>query len=426
MTLPDLTQFRLEIAANQIAHLIFDCPGRSMNVFSDAAIVDLAAVAGWLPDAEVKGLLIRSGKDSAFCAGADLNELGVAYDMIIAAPARSRFDLAFDHFFRLGRAMRALETAGKPVAAAIAGLALGGGCELALTAHYRVVVDEPSVAMGLPESLVGLLPGAGGTQRLPRLIGMDLAMPILLDGARLAGKAALAAGLADRIVSRGEEIAAAEAWLLGTPTSVQPWDRPDWSPAIALTVSQSMAPLREAVLAKSLGHYPALLAILDCVEFGLPQVFDGAIRTEMAIFSHLIQRAEPRDMIQTLFLAKTEYDRAVRRDAIPDFVKDAVAAAKEVIGEQGRSEAGRRLGFEGAQGDPVRTRSLPGYWVDGPDEDARNARALLDRIGAAVLPLGQGRAEAELRLADYAIVRETGYPGYLGGPFAFQSRARRG
>jgi Enoyl-CoA hydratase/isomerase len=147
MGVPDLSQFRVELQANGLAHLVFDCPGRTMNVFSNAAIHELALVAAWLADSDVKGLLIRSGKDNAFCAGADLNELGVAYDMIMQAAPRDRFNVAFDHFFPLSKAIRALETAGKPVAAAIAGLALGGGCELALGAHYRVLVDDPKVGM---------------------------------------------------------------------------------------------------------------------------------------------------------------------------------------------------------------------------------------------------------------------------------------
>jgi 3-hydroxyacyl-CoA dehydrogenase/enoyl-CoA hydratase/3-hydroxybutyryl-CoA epimerase len=169
--LPKLEQFRLEIKDDGLVHLIFDAPGRTMNVFSEAAIVELGAFARWLAASDVRGAVIRSGKDSAFCAGADLGELGFAYDMIMNTPLHSRFNAAFDHFFRLSLAIRALETSGKPVAAAIAGLALGGGCELALGAHYRVLSKDPRAALGLPESLVGLLPGAGGTQRLPRLIG---------------------------------------------------------------------------------------------------------------------------------------------------------------------------------------------------------------------------------------------------------------
>src|SRR3546814_16950496 len=102
-----------------------------MNVFSNAAIHELGSFAAWVGQSGVRGVLVRSGKETAFCAGADLTELGVAYDMIVAAPERDRFTIAFDHFFPLSAALRALETAGKPVASAIAGLALGGGCELA-------------------------------------------------------------------------------------------------------------------------------------------------------------------------------------------------------------------------------------------------------------------------------------------------------
>src|ERR1700676_74814 len=114
--------------------------------------------------------------------------------MTRAPPPETRDRVAFEHFFSLSQALRGIETAGKPVAAAIGGLALGGGGELALAAHYRVMVDDPKVAFGLPESLVGLLPGAGGTQRLPRLIGIEKALPVLLEGARLSGPAGAPAG----------------------------------------------------------------------------------------------------------------------------------------------------------------------------------------------------------------------------------------
>ena len=122
-----LQQFRAERSENNVLHLVFDMPGRPMNVFSNAAIAELATFSRWLRESDVKGVVIRSGKPSAFCAGADLAELGLAYDMIMAASAETRDRVAFDHFFPLSQALRAIETAGKPVAAAIAGLALGGG-----------------------------------------------------------------------------------------------------------------------------------------------------------------------------------------------------------------------------------------------------------------------------------------------------------
>jgi 3-hydroxyacyl-CoA dehydrogenase / enoyl-CoA hydratase / 3-hydroxybutyryl-CoA epimerase len=432
LEMPTLQQFRLEIRDNGLVHLVFDAPGRTMNVFSNAAIHELGVFAHWLAQSDVRGVVIRSGKDTAFCAGADLNELGDAYDMIMQTPVFSRFNAAFDHFFRLSLAMRALETSGKPIAAAIAGLALGGGCELALAAHHRVLVDDPRAALGLPESLVGLLPGAGGTQRLPRLIGIEAALPILLEGVRLSGEAALKAGLVDQLVPAGEEVAAAEAWLLTARTPIQPWDRVDWRAPSPPDVSRALSAARKNVLARTLGHDPAPLAILDCVEFGLVQCFDGAIRSEMAIFSHLIQRAEPRNMIRTLFLGKTEFERLKRKNAIPGFVAQVVDAARAVVEKASEdAEALAAAGFVNTARSrvaPVRDRAAPGYWIDSAVEDPRRAKALavLDRIGQAVAPFAAGRTPTELQIADYAIVRETGYPAYLGGPFAYAAFWRGG
>ena len=378
MTPPALEQFRLEFPGNGLVHLVFDCPGRTMNVFSNAAIHELAAFAAWLSDADVKGVLLRSGKDNAFCAGADLIELGVAYDMIMQSPPRARFEVAYDHFFPLSKAIRALETAGRPVAVALGGLALGGGCELALGGHYRVLVDDPRIGLGLPESLVGLLPGAGGTQRLPRLIGVEAALPVLLEGKRLGGAAAIAAGLVDELCAAGEEVARAEAWLLSAPEAVQPWDRSDWRAATPQEIGRHAAPRRAAADP----HYPAPIAILDCVEYGGPQCFDGAIRSEMAIFAHLIQRPEPRNMIQTLFLGKTDHDRHVRKGGLPAFIGEAVAAVQAVGSDFG---------------DP----------------------AVLTQISDVVAPWADAAAK-DLRMADYAIVAATGYPAFLGGPFTFR------
>ena len=414
---PHLTQFRLERSEHDVAHLIFDCPGRTMNLFSEAAIEELGRVAAWLPNADVRGLVIRSGKANAFCAGADLTELGVAYDMIMAAPLHARFTLAADHFFPLSAALRALETAGKPIAAAVAGLALGGGCELAMAAHYRVLVDDTKVVLGLPESLVGLLPGGGGTQRLPRLIGIDAALPILLEGTRLAGRDALDAGLVDALCALGDEIAVAEAWVIGDPPAVQPWDRDDYTPVPPADVTVLIAPARTQILRTTLGHYPAPLAILDCVELGLPQVFDGAIRSENAIFAHLIQREEPRDMIRTMFLAKTDYERLARRSELPAAIGEVVDRARPIL-DAARGDKGLQLaGFFGVEGEPARARSQRGLWLDR--DDAKGARAAVDRVSSAIVELAAHLPDEHKRLVDYAIVSQLGFPAYLGGPIEY-------
>ena len=424
-TPPKFEQFRVELKSSGLAHFVFDAPSRTMNVFSEAAIVELGVFARWLAESDVRGVVVRSGKDSGFCAGADLTELGVAYDMIMAAPVYARFNTAYNHFFRLSLAIRALETSGKPIASAIAGLALGGGCELALGTHYRVLTKHPRAALGLPESLVGLLPGAGGTQRLPRLIGTERALPILLEGARLSGEAALESGLVDALVPPGEEVAAAEAWLLSTTCAQQPWDRPNWLDPAPIEISRALARMREQVLAMTLGHYPAPLAILDCVEFGLPQCFDGAIRSEMAIFSHLIQRAEARNMIQTMFLGRTDHDRLGKSGARPTFVGDYVAATRSALEASGADDnllaiiGFTRPGLPKVP--PLRHRTRPGYWLHEADENPRQKAALdlMQRLSVAIEPVARELTPEQLRIADYAVVRELGYPAYLGGPGAF-------
>ena len=424
---PELKQFRMEPSGAGLLHLIFDMPGRSMNVFSNAAIEELGVFADWLRQSDVAGVVISSGKSSAFCAGADLAELETAYDMIMAAPPGERDRLAFDHFFRLSHGLRKLETAGKPVAVAVNGLALGGGCEFALAAHHRVLADQPNATFGLPESLVGLLPGGGGTQRLPRLIGMEAALPVLLDGARINGQAAIAAGLAHELVAPGEEVAAAERWVLSRPAATQPWDRPDWRPATAQRVAGEIDARRAKMLADTLGHYPAPSAILDCVAQGLPQDFDTAIRTEMQIFARLIQRREPRNMIRTLFLGRLDYERLKKKGLDPRIMQ-AVGAVSTVLAAQAEpgqelSEAFARAGF---RLDGQRKASFDGriaggiYWHD--DEPTTWGKELLRaRLAAADAAAARWRSEldeAERRAADYVLVTQHGFPAYLGGLFA--------
>jgi 3-hydroxyacyl-CoA dehydrogenase / enoyl-CoA hydratase / 3-hydroxybutyryl-CoA epimerase len=428
MALAKLKEFRAEQTENGILHLVFDMPGRPMNVFSNAAIAELVAFSEWLRGSDVKGVVIRSGKPSAFCAGADLAELGSAYDMIMAAPAEARDRVAFDHFFPLSQALRRIETAGKPVAAAIAGLALGGGGELALAAHYRIITDDPKAAFGLPESLVGLLPGAGGTQRLPRLIGIEKALPVLLDGARLSGQAAMAAGVVDQLVPPDEEVAAAERWVLSDASASQPWDRKGWRPADADRATAIIDRKRADVLADTLGHYPAPLAILDCVGQGLPQPFDDAIRTEMQIFSKLIQRREARNMIRTLFLGRLDHDRLRKAGGIPSPVEQAVAAVSEALQADGTADpvlanAFARAGFGGpASGAPAFDGVIAqaAFWLEAePVTDGK--RALRERLARAHAAADEWRvklSEDERRAADYLLVKNCGFPAYMGGAFS--------
>jgi 3-hydroxyacyl-CoA dehydrogenase / enoyl-CoA hydratase / 3-hydroxybutyryl-CoA epimerase len=424
---PDLKQFRSELSPNGVLHLVFDMPGRSMNVFSNAAIEELGLFADWLKQSDVAGVVIRSGKSSAFCAGADLAELETAYDMIMTAPSNQRDRLAFDLFFRLSHGLRKLETAGKPVAVAISGLALGGGCEFALAAHHRVIADQPQATLGLPESLVGLLPGGGGTQRLPRLIGIEAALPVLLDGARIGGHSAITAGLAHELVAPGEEVASAERWVLSRPAATQPWDRPDWQAADPRRIAAEISERRAKMLAETLGHYPAPPAILDCVEQGLLQEFDTAIRTEMQIFTKLIQRREPRNMIRTLFLGRLDYERLKKKGLDPKIMQ-AVGAVSNTLHAQAepRQELGEAFARAGFRLDGQHKASFDGriagglYWHDDEPKTwgKELLRAWLADAGAAAATWRSELDESERRAADYVLVTQRGFPAYLGGLFA--------
>jgi 3-hydroxyacyl-CoA dehydrogenase / enoyl-CoA hydratase / 3-hydroxybutyryl-CoA epimerase len=424
---PELQQFRIETSETGVLHLVFDMPGRSMNVFSNAAIEELGRFADWLAQSDLPGVVIRSGKSSAFCAGADLAELQTAYGMVMAAAPAQRDQVAFNHFFRLSRGLRRLETAGKPVAVAISGLALGGGAEFALAAHHRVVTDHPQSAFGLPESLVGLLPGGGGTQRLPRLVGVDAALPVLLDGARIGGTGAITAGLADELVAPGEEVVAAERWVLSRAVATQPWDRPGWRAEGAGHISTLIAERRKSVLAETLGHYPAPLAILDCVEQGFPQDFDAAIRTEMKLFAKLIQRREPRNMIRTLFLGRLDCERLKKKGMRPK-ITEAVAAISNVLGLHSEraselSAAFTRAGFRGGEAAKAAFDGRiagEAYWFD-EEPNTRGKELLRARLVEAEAAAEGWRSdldEAERRAADYLLVTQEGFPAYLGGLFA--------
>lgn len=171
-----LETFTWEVDSDGIAHAIFDVPGRSMNTLTGKAVADIIAITKEVATNDaIKGLVLSSGKASGFCAGADLGEMGDRAGGGGDAKKKSVDELKKEQFeagFSLNGTLRKLETCGKPVAVALNGLALGGGLEVALACHYRVAAnDNPKIQFGLPEAKIGLLPGAGGTQRLPRLIG---------------------------------------------------------------------------------------------------------------------------------------------------------------------------------------------------------------------------------------------------------------
>ena len=432
-SLPEMTNFRTRRTEDGILHLVFDMPGRSMNVFSNQAIHEIEAFAGWLKGSDVAGVVVSSGKTTAFCAGADLTELADAYEMIVAAPKETRDRLAVEQFSPIGRAFRKLETAGKPVAVAAHGLALGGGCELFLACHYRILTDSPETRIGLPESLVGLLPGGGGTQRLPRFTGVAESLGILLEGARFDAREAVALGAANEAVEPGSEIEAAERWIRSRPDPRQPWDRPDWKKLTREQVLAVTRPVREEFLGRTGGHYPAELAILDCLDNGLPLDMDGGVAAEMDSFKDLVQRVEPRNMIAVKFLGRVDYDKRKRKDALPEGldafaaqVKAAMDGKAAALGATG-AQALAFAGIGGASSGDVEaaraTAARQPQWFEDRASAIEEAALAILAAGALIAAENQDRfAAGDHNLVDLHCQQAAGFPAYLGGPFTFLAR----
>ena len=199
--------FKVETDADGIALVTWDIPGRSMNVLDETSITELEEIVKQTSaDAAVKGVVVTSGKE-ALSAGADLSMLeGMNRhyaDLLKAKGEVAANQMLFDESRRFSLVFRAIETSGKPWVAAINGLALGGGFELTLSCHYRVAADNPKTRLGLPEIKVGLFPGAGGTQRVPRIVPPQDAMQLLLKGEAVNLEKAKALKLIDAVVPAG-------------------------------------------------------------------------------------------------------------------------------------------------------------------------------------------------------------------------------
>ena len=312
-----MENFKIDVDADGIALITFDVPGRSMNTLTSGV---MAEIPQWIErvktDDAIKGAVLTSGKASGFCAGADLG------DMAGGMLAGGSLQEAYDAGWKLNGALRALETCGKPVAAAINGLALGGGLELTLACHYRVVADDSKIQLGLPEIKVGLFPGGGGTQRLTRLIGVQAAMTAMSAGSSWRPNDARGAGVVHEVVARGTEIDAAKAWIKGGGKAVQPWDdkgfkQPGGGPYHPAGIQSFL--VGNAMLRKqSYGNYPAVLNLMKAVYEGIQVPMDAALRIETRYFIKTLMTPQAQAMIRSLFLSKQELDKgAVRPAGVP-------------------------------------------------------------------------------------------------------------
>ena len=303
-----------------VAILSWNLP--AMNVLNDASIAAFgAALEAALTDATVRGLVIASAHKE-FIAGADLKKILT----LNTAPTADMLALSTG----VHGLLRRLETCGRPVVAALNGTALGGGLEVALACHHRVVLEAPGAVLGLPEVTLGLMPGWGGTQRLPRLLGLSKALPLLLEGTRLSPRQAHELGLADRLVSTPEALMqAAFDFIDAHPAASQPYDRPDYSFPEKEKVNPLLAEARR-LLAQSPPVSPAPLAILDCLAESLTQPIDAALHTEARYFAQLATSREAAHTIRTLFFGMNAATKGIGRpESVPRQVVNTVFFREE-------------------------------------------------------------------------------------------------
>ncbi|MCB2109794.1 MAG: enoyl-CoA hydratase/isomerase family protein [Defluviimonas sp.] len=324
-----MTDFTYAVDADGVATITWDVPGKSMNVMSREGFLQLdGMIDAALGDSAVKGIIVTSAKES-FAGGMDLNVLATIRDSAGANPGPALFDFIMSAH----RVLRKLERAGrdpktgkggKPVVCALPGTAAGIGTEIALACHRRIMAEAPRARIGLPEILVGLFPGAGGTTRYSRMVGAMAAAPVLLEGKMLEPKAAKAASLIDEVVAPDQLMARARDWVLNATDAeiVKPWDQKGFKmpggapyhPAGFMTFVGANA----MILGKTQGVYPAAKALLSAVYEGALVDFDTALRIEARWFVSILLDPRSSAMIRSLFINKEALEKGANRPSVPD------------------------------------------------------------------------------------------------------------
>ena len=376
---------KFDVDGDGIATILIDLEDRSMNVITPAFSSELAgAVERVASTDDIKGAVVTSGKDS-FMAGADPTWL-----VTLFASGQSADEL-YAGCRALQQTLRRMETCGKPFAAAINGTALGGGFEICLACHHRVASDIPSYVVGLPEVQLGLLPGAGGTQRLPRLIGLEAALPLLLEGKHLRPSAALESGLVHELVPPDQLIGAAKRWLMRSGTTQQPWDiegfKVPGGAGLMHPKSTRVLMVGTGLVAQKTSHnYPAPISILSSAYEGTVVPIDTGLDIETKYLVSLLMSPVARNMTRTLFLSKDAADKLVRR---PKGIAKHRATKLGVLGAgmmgSGIAYLSARAGIEVVLLDTTSERARKGKNVSRALLEGRVARGRQDEAAATEL-----------------------------------------
>ena len=314
--------FQTETDSDGIMLVTWDMPGRSMNVFTEAVMDELEsiidAVAG---DEAVKGVVFTSGKKGTFSGGADITMINAMYERFQGEAARDpegSVKTLFDMAGRMSWLFRKLETCGKPWVSAINGTCMGGATELSLACHARVMAQSDKPVMALPEVKIGIFPGAGGTQRVPRLADTQASLEMMTTGKSLLPAKAKAMGLVHEVVPADELVETAKQMLRERKVDpVAPWDKKGFrgpgQPVYSAAGAQ-LWPAASAILRRETQmNYPGAAAILKCVYEGLQVPFDTALTIEQRYFTEVLRTPEARNMIRSLFISMQELNKGARR-----------------------------------------------------------------------------------------------------------------
>jgi 3-hydroxyacyl-CoA dehydrogenase/enoyl-CoA hydratase/3-hydroxybutyryl-CoA epimerase len=372
-----MTDFTLTTDADSVATITWDVAQKSMNVMSTEAFALLSALVDQaLADPAVKGIVLTSAKKD-FAGGMDLN--------VIAKMRAGGAQAIFDGVMQMHQVLRKIERAGmdpktlkgaKPIVAALPGTALGIGLELPLACHRIIAADNPKAKIGLPEIMVGIFPGAGGTTRLVRKLGAMAAAPFLLEGKLSAPKEARAAGLIDEVVAPEELLKRAKDWVLSATDAdlVKPWDAKGYKmpggapyhPAGFPTFVGASA----MVHGKTMGVYPAAKALLAAVYEGALVPFDTALKIEARHFTSVLMNPSSAAMIRSLFINKEALEKGANRPKVEDL-------AVRKLGVIGAGMMGAGIGYVAAQA------GIEVVLIDATQEAADRGRAhsegLLDK-----------------------------------------------
>ena len=316
----DYKNFTVETDSDGIALVTWDMPDRSMNVFTEEVMDELEKIVDQVAgDEAIKGAVITSGKDS-FSGGADLTMLQKMLKLFADEKAKDEqkaVQLLFDSAGRMTWLFRKLETSGKPWVSAINGVCMGGAFELSLACHGRVAADSDKVKMALPEVKVGIFPGAGGTQRVPRLADPQSALQMLTSGQNLTPKKAKGMNLIHEIAAPDQLVETAKKMIRDGLKPVQPWDEKGFKlpggPVYSMAGANLWPPAIAILRRETQGNYPGATAILKCAYEGLLVPFDTALRIEQRYFTEILQTTEARMMIRSLFVSLQELNKGARR-----------------------------------------------------------------------------------------------------------------